>query len=80
MLGTQNEFFTAMRRELTARYEWARKPESLERFMRAVVATVAHGENKWNHNGKAVTAAWRAIGGKGKPTKKALRALTKGDN
>ena len=71
---TKTDFLTAYRSELTARYLWAGDEAKLDRFMAAVAETLG-GANTWSHEGEAVTAAWRAIGGKGKPTKKALRAL-----
>lgn len=67
-------FLATYRAELLARYDWAATPERLERFMTSVAGTLA-GANTWNHDGEAVTAAWRAIGGKGKPSKKALQSL-----
>jgi hypothetical protein len=70
----RNEFLTKYRAELLARYPWASDTTKLDRFMTSVVSTL-NGENTWNYDGDAVTAAWRAIGGKGKPTKKALRGL-----
>lgn len=75
---TKTAFLQAYRAEL-ARYPWAADPERLARFMRVCAGTIATpvdlSEGHWNHDGDAVTAAWRAIGGKGKPTLKALRAL-----
>ena len=71
---TKNDFIAAYRAELLANYQWATDTAKLDRFMTVVADTLA-GANTWNHNGIAVTAAWRTIGGKGTPTKKALRAL-----
>ena len=71
---TRQNFVTAYRAELIARYEWTRDIGKLDRFMLSVSDTL-NGANTWNPEGEAVTAAWHAIGGKGKPTKKALRAL-----
>lgn len=71
---TQAAFIAAYQSELTARYPWAADPEKLARFLGSVAGTL-NGGATWNHDEEAVTAAWRAIGGKGKPTLKALRAL-----
>lgn len=68
-------FLTHYRAELTARYGWAQDVAKLDRFMTSCETTIASTAATWNHDGDAVTAAWRSIGGKGKPSLKALRAL-----
>lgn len=70
----KESFLAEYERELVARYPWAADSEKLARFMAGVRATLA-GASTWDPRGEAVTAAWRSIGGKGKPTLKALRAL-----
>jgi hypothetical protein len=72
---TKDTFLERYRMELVATYAWAADSARLERFMASVRATVCDGSNTWNHDGEAVRVAWRSIGGKGKPTLKALRAL-----
>jgi hypothetical protein len=72
---TRTAFLTAYRTELIARYSWAADVEKLDRFMNSCAETIGTARTTWNHDGEAVTAAWRSIGGKGKPTLKALRAL-----
>jgi hypothetical protein len=72
---TRELFLTAYRKQLLHRYTWAADATKLDRFMQSVQETLSGG-NTWNHDGEAVTTAWKVIGGKGKPTKKALRALT----
>ena len=73
---TKERFLTLYRDELNKRYEWAQDEAKLNRFMASVRHTLDTTDaGTWNHEGEAVTAAWRAMGGKGKPTKKALRAL-----
>ncbi len=74
-MATKQAFLDAYQRELLARYEWARDGAKLGRFMSAVEKTLTTSVNKWNNDGDAVTAAWRSIGMKGKPTYKALRSL-----
>lgn len=68
-------FLEAYRAALVALYPWASTPWRLARFMRSVVETL-DGANSWHHKSDAAKAAWRAIGGRGVPTLKALRALS----
>lgn len=74
MQATKSDFLAAYERELFLRYEWTKDEPKMLRFMASVKATLT-GANTWAHDGEAVVLAWRAIGGKGKPTLKALRAL-----
>lgn len=71
---TKTAFIVRYEQELVARYPWTKDAAKLTRFIQTVADTLAGGAG-WQHEGDAVTAAWRAIGGKGKPTLKALRAL-----
>lgn len=71
---TKADFLREYRAAIIAAYPWAQDAAKLERFMQSVSATI-NGAATWNHDGEAVRAAWRAIGGKGRPTLKALRAL-----
>lgn len=71
---TRSQFLTAYETELKARYSWTSDAPKLARFLEGVAMTL-NGGSMWCHDGEAVTAAWRFIGGKGKPTLKALRAL-----
>lgn len=68
-------FLVAYRGELVRRYQWAADSSKLDKFMVACEDTIRDLGNSWNHDGEAVTAAWKYIGGKGKPSLKALRAL-----
>lgn len=72
---TKTQFIERYRAELSQRYTWAQDTDKLARFMASVETTLRGPAATWNHDGEAVTAAWRAIGGKGKPALKALRAL-----
>lgn len=72
---TKTAFLAAMRAECIARYPWAADTAKLDRFMESVQFTIESKVWSWNHDGAACVAAWAAIGGKGKPTMKALRAL-----
>lgn len=82
---TREAFMSALRKELLARYGqpngkicWANNPEKLEKFLASTWETLETTKNGVNIDGESFTAAWRAIGGKGKPTYKALRALPAG--
>lgn len=72
---TKIAFLAAYRADLLQRYEWARDAAKLHRFFESVEQTINGGPATWNFSGESVTAAWKAIGGKGKPTLKGLRAL-----
>jgi hypothetical protein len=79
---TKTAFIAAYRAKLIDLYAWAQDATKLDRFMSSVASTIGFtlgGTAPWNHEGAAVTAAWREIGGKGKPTLKALRALERGE-
>lgn len=72
---TKTKFIDRLQKELIARYDWAKDEKRLNHFIEGVRATIFDGASRWNNDGDASNAAWRAIGGKGKPTYKALRAL-----
>ena len=72
---SKSVFMAMYRAELLLRYAWAANEDKLARMLSSVHATLTGTEATWNHDGEAVVAAWRAMGGKGKPTLKALRAL-----
>ena len=72
---TKAQFLETYETMLIANYPWANDKAKLERYMGVVKLTVEFRSTQWNHTGEIVTAAWRAIGGKGVPSLKALRAL-----
>jgi len=72
---TRSAFLETYRAELLARYGWAGDPHRLSTFMASVTTTLNTKTASWNSTGEAVEAAWKKIGGKGKATYKALRAL-----
>ena len=72
---TKTMFLARYKAHLLAMFPWAQNAEKLARFMASVETTITTESNPWNHDGEAVKAAWRDIGGKGKPTLKALRGL-----
>jgi hypothetical protein len=71
---TKTDFLREYRKQLLAMFPWAQDTGKLGRFMLSVHDTL-NGANTWNHDGEAVTQAYKQIGGKGKPSLKALRGL-----
>lgn len=67
-------FLAELDREIEI-YPWAFDKERKARFMALARESVESGRNLVAIDGPAVVKAWQAIGGKGKPTYKALRAL-----
>jgi hypothetical protein len=72
---TKEAFLREYRVELLARYPWAANTEKLDKYLSSVSDTISGVRTSWNHDGEAVTHTWRHLGGKGKPTLKALRSL-----
>ncbi len=73
-------FLTALRAGVSATYPWAQtNPAQLDSFMRSVDSSLRERRTGFVHTGVCVTAAWRAIGLKGKPTWKALFSLPRSD-
>jgi hypothetical protein len=72
---TQLQFVKAYMGEVRKRYAWASDPVKFVAFMRNVTLTLKTNQRVWIPEGEAVNAAWNEIGGKGKPTLKALRSL-----
>ena len=72
---TEAEFLKTYEAMILAEYPWAQNAEKLARFMDSVRRTITTEAATWNKDSPVVNSAWRAIGGKGNPTYKALRAL-----
>ena len=72
---TKISFLTEYKKELVSTFVWAQDEAKLDRFMASCAQTINGPSNTWNHDGECVKRAWKAIGGKGRPTLKALRAL-----
>jgi hypothetical protein len=72
---TKAAFLKAYETRIVASHAWAKDTTRLAIFMRAVSETLSGVSGSWDHRGGAAVEAWRDIGGKGKPTLKALRAL-----
>lgn len=68
------QFIDGYRAELIKTYPWARDQEKLAKFMLSVRMTCESNAKSWLHTGECVTTAWKAHGGKGVPSLKALRA------
>jgi hypothetical protein len=82
MTPNKTDFKAALRKELLARYgpegnldKWAANPERLERFMASVETTLTTNRNTVGIDSDSFRAAYKAIGGKGPLTYKALRSL-----
>lgn len=73
---TKAKFIEAYREALLSEYDWAHDAAKLEKFLGGVSRTINEQGMEWNKDGSCVLAAWRKIGGKGKPTYKELRALS----
>lgn len=72
---TKEDFLRAYEAELLANHAWASDTDRRAKFMAGVRSTLTGHTAQWNFDGPSTVAAWRAIGGKGKPSLKALRAL-----
>jgi hypothetical protein len=70
---TKSSFLSEYRESVSA-LPWASNHDKLERFMESCRATL-NGASTWQYDGELCVKAWCVIGGKGKPTLKALRAL-----
>jgi len=69
----KTSFLSEYRKSVSA-LPWASNSEKLERFLESCRETL-NGASTWQYDGELSVKSWRAIGGKGKPTLKALRAL-----
>ena len=72
---TKTNFLSLYLQALLSAYTWTRDQGKLDAFMESVKETLDGPKSTWNHSGECVDKAWQAMGGKGKPTLKALRAL-----
>lgn len=75
---TKEKFLSTYETEIKARYSWAADEERLRKFMQTARNTIMgiNGRTSlWSAEGEAVTAAWKAIGGKGKPSLVHIRKL-----
>jgi hypothetical protein len=80
---TKAAFLAALRASIEAAgYDWPAKPNPndpnetmLDRFIGRTETTINTTCNLVNIDSPSFVTAWRSIGGKGKPTYKALRAL-----
>jgi len=72
---TKTELLAAYRADLLERYAWAVNINNLDRMVSSAERTIRTTAATWHHNGISMSAAWRRLGGKGRPTLKAMRAL-----
>ncbi len=71
---TKNVFIEALMPAIMA-YPWSSDAVKVATFTAKLRETMNTGRNLVAIDGPAFVNAWRAIGGKGKPTYKGLRAL-----
>lgn len=72
---TRAGFLAAYRALVLATYPWAHDKARLDKFMAAVRATICGDGIAWAWDGDVTKRVWKALGGTGKLTLKALRAL-----
>ena len=72
---SKQQFLEKYREQLLLTYAWAGNSVKLAKFMDGVRETLFTNKRIWSIEGEAVVTAWKSMGGKGKPTLKALRAL-----
>lgn len=72
---TKTKLLNEYRAVLPGMFPWARDEDKLTRFVASAERTIRTSAATWNHDSPAIAAAWRKLGGKGKPTLKAMRAL-----
>lgn len=75
MTATRETFLTTYREGLINDYPWAHDAAKLARFMQSVEHTISTEAATWNHDSPTAKRAYKAIGGLGTYSRKALRAL-----
>jgi hypothetical protein len=74
-MARKSDFLVEYGIALKELYGWAHDEDKFMNFMEGCEDTIDGCNVSWNHNGEAVELAWKRIGGSGRPTLKALRAL-----
>lgn len=72
---TKKVLCAALEEKLVEMYPWAQDKQKLDNFMGSFRRTIAGKSSFCTVDGDALKAAWKDLGGKGKITYKALRAL-----
>jgi hypothetical protein len=72
---TKQEFLAAYREHVVACHAWADNAAKLAHFMKAVETTLYTERTAWAWDGTGTKIVWKDLGGKGRPTLKALRGL-----
>lgn len=72
---SKEDYIEAYAKMVKAECPWAADEERFTNFMAGMRLTVEGRGTVWIHDGPVAVAAWKSLGGKGKPTLKALRAL-----
>jgi hypothetical protein len=77
---TRSEFIKFYRVYVCMTYDWTNDAHRFEGFMAKVNETLTTDRTTWKWNDNGAKVAWKAIGGKGKLTLKALRAMPEFSN
>ena len=72
---TKTSFLHKYEQAIISTHPWASDDTKRAKFMEAVRMTLTTDKCPWQHQTALVTSVWKSLGGKGKPTLKALRAL-----
>ena len=75
MTHNQERYIAIYIDEVQKRYPWAQDESKLAKARAHITQAIAAKRNEWQIDGEAGVAAFRALGGKGKPTFKAIFAL-----
>ena len=75
MTPKQERYIAIYIDEVSRLYPWAQDEAKLAKARNTIAQAIADKRNEWQIDGQAGLAAWRALGGKGKPTFKAIHSL-----
>lgn len=79
--ATKARFLEEYEKALVRLYAWAEERVKKDEFLAAARDAIYHPELPvaWHHGSPAARDAWRALGGRSRPTLQALRALAEGE-
>lgn len=75
MTEGQQRFIDEYRKSLIKRYSWAKDEKRLEAFIESCKEALAGRRSMWGYQGSAVDDAYRAAGGTGRISMKAIQNL-----
>lgn len=75
MPASKTLFLSEYRAGVITEYPWAQDTAKLDRFMQSVERTIRTEAATWNHDSAVAKRVYKAIGGVGAYSRKALRAL-----